>query len=446
MEIRYLGTVQLSPGDIAYIFDERLPDLALALMVLVADIAVLLVLKNVLLGRAMRLRDLTLPGFFVALYVAIVAVPSVIWYSLSLHPTRHTAFIAVHLVPTLFLIGVVGATSCFAEPGKIVQQFQRSRLLPAAEDMDLLPVYVVMLGCSVVIAGVYVMTADYVPLLVSVTSYGEIFGSDVRHGIYRSPEAMQYAFAIAVRFLLPVCLMYSYFVAALHKRSWWGLFAVTLLWALFCALLTLERSNSLGIFFVLAMAVYIKGGMSISKRYAVVVLGAALVGGLVHRAQYQLDINPGEILSYMFSFFASRVYLDPSYMTFAAFQEYNDVVGFLDGRSIRVLSLLGLEYQSFSSVGFLGDLWANFGWLGVVVGSVVMGFLLQFIQLACFRRRSVAVVIVHVLLLVNAVWLMYGSVLSLMVITVYVLSGLLAFALAVVGQARRGGRVVEGVS
>ena len=135
----------------------------------------------------------------------------------------------------------------------------------------------------------------------------------------------------------------------------------------------------------------------------------------------------------------SRIWLDPSYMTFIAFNEYNDATTFLYGKSIRVLSLFGVEHVHFSSVGFVGDLWANFGPFGVIIGSIIIGFILQFIQLRLFREKGVLVLMVYILLLLNAAWLMYGSVLSTMVVSVYLLSILLLLVFLPVIEGAVGG-------
>ena len=89
---------------------------------------------------------------------------------------------------------------------------------------------------------------------------------------------------------------------------------------------------------------------------------------------------------------------------------------------------MGIPYESFSSVGFAGDLWANFGWPGIIVGSVLMGLVLQSIQLRAFREKTAPTLAIYVLFLVNELWLLYGSVLSTMVVTVFA-AGLLLLRL-----------------
>src|SRR5438128_2134955 len=126
----------------------------------------------------------------------------------------------------------------------------------------------------------------------------------------------------------------------------------------------------------------------------------------------------------MITFLVSRVFLDPSYMTFLAFFQYNDTTTFLHGKSIRLLAPLLGEYQPFSSVGFVGDLWANFGWLGVIIGGVFIGFLLQFVQVKFLKQKSLATTMIYVMLVLNSLWIMYGSILSTMVVSAFVLSGL----------------------
>ena len=146
---------------------------------------------------------------------------------------------------------------------------------------------------------------------------------------------------------------------------------------------------------------------------------ALLLGGIVKRAQYQLDIDVGQMANYMSQILVSRIWLDPSYMCLAAFHEYNAATMFLHGHSIKLFSFFGLEFTHFSSIGFVGDLWVNFGWWGILIGSFTLGFILQSAQLLFHKKTDILRFAIFVLLLVNSVWIIYGSVLSIMVLSVY---------------------------
>lgn len=431
MTYQYSGLV-LTPDDLGCLVAQCLPEALVALGALALSVVVVLLLRRVVPAGAIPLLPPTLPTFFLGIYLLFVALPAVIWYALSLHDTRMTALLAVDLMPLLFMLGVVAATCCFSAPRARVQAFLRAPLTSSPADSYVAIVYIILVALGISLPLLYILVAERVPLLVSLTAYGQVEGEEVRHAIYRVPESVQYGYALAVRFFLPLAVLCAYFQACVYRGVWRLLLVVTFIVALLASLLSLERSGVLGLFVVMIVALYVRGVSFVSKRTMLILAGALLVGGVVQRAQYQLDISPSAIFEYMARFFMSRIYLDPSYMTFVAFQTYNDDTGFLGGRSIRLLSLILGEYESFSSVGFLADAWVNFGWPGVVLASVMLGFITQFVQLACFVRRNIVTMMLYVLLVVNTLWLMYGSMLSLMVVTTYLLSGAFALALLLV--------------
>lgn len=428
MELGYTLDSAFTVGHFAYILSERLMDLTVGITFLILSLASLLFLKALFLGRSLRFRRITLPSFFLMLYIPIMAVPSVAWFSVSLDESRYTALAAVLVVPSLIVMGVVAANTVLRIPAQVIERFGSSRLSPRREDKILGPLYVLLLLLGVLFIAVYVAVAPTVSLLTSVLSYGELSATDVRFAIYEVPESIQYLYALAVRFLLPASVLIAYFMAYVHRSAaWWSVFWITLPIGFFGATLSLERSGVFGLFLVLVLATYFRIE-KVRWRLIVILIMAGIVGGVIHRAQYQLQIEFTDLFSYMLNFVGNRVLMDPSYMTFLSFQLFNEDVGFLLGRSIRLLSVFYGSYEPFSSVGFVGDLWVNFGWAGVTLGAIILGWILQSIQVICFRRKSVIAIVVFVLLLLNSVWLMYGSILSLMVVSVYLLSGVLGLA------------------
>jgi hypothetical protein len=423
-------TSQLTAADFALLTGERLPELLFGLIAFWLGIGAFLLLRRLLLpAGSLPLWPPTLPSFFIGVYSLFIGIPSAIWYALSVDQSRHTTLLAVNLTPTLFMIGIFLATNCSADPAGRIQRFLASPLTSSGLDHYLMWLYVPLLLGGVLVALAMVFTSEQVPLFVSLTSYGEVQGEDVRQSVYTAPQAVQFAYALGNRFLFPLAILSSYFLGSVYGGIWLLLFPATFVIALGASLLTLERSGPFGMFVILIMAMYLRNRATLSKWHVAILAGALFVGGMVQRAQYQLTIRPDNILEYMFRFLSNRVYFDPSYMTYYAFQQYNETTQFLGGRSIRLLSIFGIQFESFSSVGFLGDTWVNFGWPGVVIACVALGFVMQAIQLGCFKRRDIPTMMLWVLLMVNAVWLMYGSILSIMVVTVYALSGVFALVL-----------------
>lgn len=396
--------------------------------------------KKMFLGSSLKLTRLTLPSFFIVAYIILMSLPSIKWFYSSIHPIRYTYFLAVQSVLISFPLGVLLANVLFlnpSRPSRIVKDFLYSSLSKTRHDSYMWPFWILMLLSSILIVTIYIITSDYVPLLGSFAVYGEMTGEFVRSSIYRESDTLHYAHAMMVRFFLPFCVLYSYFMAYIYKGGWKYLFWITLLSAMFASLLTFERVYFFSLFVLLVLAIYFKNNQLISKihllskskiRLVIFILAtmalAMLVGGVVSRTQYNLSLDLTSIWNTAGRFFISRVLLDPSYMAYIYFEEFNNPSTFLYGKSIRLLSLFGVEFHHTVSPSFVADLWTNFGWFGVLMGTTVIGFILQFIQLRLFREKSIPTLSFYIILLLNGTWIIYGHVLATMVVSIYLLSAL----------------------
>lgn len=100
-----------------------------------------------------------------------------------------------------------------------------------------------------------------------------------------------------------------------------------------------------------------------------------------------------------------RVFLEPARILQLHFETYPSIHPFLHGMSTRTFAsvfgvkgyvppslyipneVLGIENTSFPAL-FIGDAWADFGYSGVVLSSVAVGFLLQIYNVWFFNQRK----------------------------------------------------------
>jgi len=225
-------------------------------------------------------------------------------------------------------------------------------------------------------------------------------------------------------------------MAYVYKGKWKYVFWIMLLSMLFASLLTFERVYSFSLFIFLILAAYFKNWQLMSKIkirlivfVLIILILAIFVGGIVSRTQYNMSLDFKSIVSVTKRFFISRVLLDPSYMAYISFEEFSDPSTFLYGKSFRLLSLFGVKFRSVASPSFIAELWLNFGWGGVIIGTIVIGFILQFIQLVFFRKKSIPFLSFYILLLLNGAWIIYGHVVGTMVVSVYLVTVFFLFLL-----------------
>jgi hypothetical protein len=424
-------------------------DLLFVVSVLGLAMLSLFLFKKFFLGSSLKLFRLTLPSFFLNVYIVLMSLPAVIWFYGTTDAIRYTYFLAMQSVLISFPLGVLLANMLFvnsAIPSRIIKDFLYSNLSKTRQDSYILPFWILMIFFTILMATFYISTSHYVPLIGALTAYGQMPGELVRPSIYLAGGVIHYAHALAARFFLPFCLLYSYFMAYIYKGRWKYIFWVVLLLTVVIFLLTFDRSYPFSVFLFLALATYfkIKNSQLISTtrfppvskihlrstptiRIAVSIFAllalAMVVGGIITVTQWNRPLNLMMVWKASIGFI-DRVLLDASFMAFVYFEQFNNPTTFLYGKSFHVLlsSLFGVEFYPTVSPSFVAELWLNFGWSGVLIGSAIIGFILQFIQLSLFRRKSIPTLSFYIILLLNGAWIIYGHLLATMVVSVYLLS------------------------
>ena len=410
-------------------------------------------INRILLGGVLSPRVPTLPSFFLSAYFILMSLPATLWfYAATTGSVRYTYFLAIQSVLIFFPLGVFLANLLSlgpVRPSLIVKGFVDSPLQKTEDDLHALPLCLIMLFLSVVIAGTYLATSSYVPLIGALTAYGELAGSTVRSSVFWEGDVTHYAHALTVRFFLPFSLMYSYFMADVYKGRWRAFYWMTLILAVFISSMTFDRTYPFSIVIFLGLAIYFRhkndqsirrseqlaagvgrGGRSTVLLWfyiAVMIVLGMFVGGLISRAQFNLPLTIESIWTTSTGFLVDRVLLDASYMAYIYFEEFSKPTTFLYGQSFHVLisSLFGIEFQPTISPSFVAELWINFGWFGVVIGTMLVGFVLQMVQLKLFDTKTIPALGFYVILMLNGAWIIYGHLFATMVISVYLPSVLL---------------------
>ena len=405
-----------------------------------------LLFRRALLGDSLTFGKLTLPSFFVITYALLMSIPAVLWFYVSPgEPIRHTYFLAIQSVLLTFPVGVLLANALALKPqtpSRIVQEFCDGPILPSEEDQYVVPLFVAMMLASLLTAGYYVLTSPYVPLIGAFTAYGDLPGSEVRRRVALDGVFIHFAHALVARFLLPFCLVYSYFMADLYKGRWRLTFAATLVATALISLMTFDRTYPFSVVIFIALAIYFKHQHAEQSRlrlasarvrrsginfwtfvYVMAMIAFSMfVGGVISTTQYNFPITVEALWDATAGFLINRVFLDASYMAYIYFEEFSSPDTFLYGTSLHVLvsALFGIEFIPTISPSFVAELWINFGWFGVVIGSTLVGFVLQQIQLTLFDRKSVPAMSFFVIMLLNGAWIIYGHLFASMVISVFV--------------------------
>ena len=195
--------------------------------------------------------------------------------------------------------------------------------------------------------------------------------------------------------------------------------------ALIAAALTLEKSPVMRLAVIVGLAFALGSGVRVRLGWSVlVVFGSACFPLLVLSAS-----NPGSSLGEVLRLFADRIFIDPARVIFFYLDwAPKDSGGFLGGRllpfvgrhagpSVPVTQIISSRIfptatvQGNANVAFLGSFWVDFGWWGVIFGSLFTGGALACIQRVLDAMRgSVLGVAVAALFVVQVAFLTLTSV------------------------------------
>jgi oligosaccharide repeat unit polymerase len=391
------------------------------------------------LGECLRFNNLTLPSFFMFVYLVVVPFGAITMFRQMNTSIRYSYLLAMQSVFVTFPYGVGLANWVSNSSPQVIRNYMRSQIEVTDMDLKFMSIFKVMLLAAFPIVFLYILRAPYVQLLEVVRAYP----TGIDPGFLRNagnddiPRAVQYAFEILRRFMLPLCTLYAYFRMSFAPQSRWRyVFPVLFVSTLFVSALTLDRAPPLGFVVMFILAYLLRhgkgllGGLFTSRTIALFIT-AMIIGGIISVLQYQSEFSLQLAAANAWYVFSYRILQDAPYMASIAFETFHDSSTFLYGSSMRILSVLpGFHYaQSDSSiyspaapVGFVADLWRNFGWPGVIGGTILIGFAYQTIQLKLFRKKkSILMASLTVILLVGCIWIIHGNVLGIMSTSVLLL-------------------------
>lgn len=353
------------------------------------------------------------------IYGFAMVIPSPLFFADYQGPNRYAYLISVQACPTLMILGAsIAGEMMGARARESVDRFFSGPILTPTpgQSAAMETTYWCLLGLSIATFAGVVSTMEYVPLFVALKGHAEYVSSDdIRYSVYTMPLAVQWLHALNLRLLLPFCVLYKYIMKSIGRATATG-FYLTLLWAMFCSFLTFERQMPLAICGLLVMASLVIGGRSKMLQTGIFLLGGLTAGGVLSFLQYNKEVT--DVSGAVQQFTVMRLWINPAWFASVMFQDFGEGT-FLFGKTIRLVGLFSDSYRDITSIGFLADMWVNFGWVGVIVGPIVYGFFFQWIQLRYFGTRTVSNVIVYMIFGINAMWLVYTNMLLTMAVSVF---------------------------
>jgi oligosaccharide repeat unit polymerase len=392
-----------------------------------AVLALSLWLMHLALGR-FDIYRITFPTFWFIGYLASIWIPSfIIFFGITPEhygwqirlPELYTYTIAVQSVLITAPTGILLANWMlgFRESG-IRQYFDT----PVQEEAVSPLAFAVFFGCAVVMVLFYLSDLRTIPVIELLRDPGDYqYLADIREESFSGLSSPLLYFYSVLReaifpFLVAVALG-SY----LHRRRvvWAFLLASSFTVAILFASISTARGPVATIFLVLCVFYYVFRSGKISRRW---IVGAPI---LVLAFPFAVNILKSSNTGLWDSLqnLVIRLFYGPAYVAYVYFEVVPMEVGFQHGATIGKLSwLLGMRHFNMglyvllhiypdaplsggAGGAFFADFYANWGMPGVLLSGLLLGFVLQAVQIFIMRRRKTVASLAAYAFLYYAFWM-----------------------------------------
>ncbi len=378
--------------------------------------------------RVLRLSRLSVPAVWYYSYLAMIALPAFAVYSAHEGPYRASYFLAVFSALITVPLGVMLVARVAGwRPSELDQYYERPLEAPAPTP-GVGAVYVVALAAAVALNLRYLAEVETVPLFYMLQHPGEyIVLTQLREESFKLLDSpLAYAYFMLRVLIYPFLALVALGYALRTRRwTWYLLSGVSIAAALLYAGLSIAKAPVAGVMLLLFLYLYLHraGRAPLSG----VVAAGALVMAFPVVVVLGVFAEQGVTLNVALQAIAKRVFYDPSETLYYYFEVVPDQVGYLHGRTIgKFAALTGQPYFDLenyvsryvhsgwietgsANAAFLGNAHADFGVPGVLLGGVLVGGLLQAVQIYFCRRRKTVPTLAACAFAFFAAWLLNST-------------------------------------
>lgn len=356
-----------------------------------------------------RLRQLTVPGFCYLVYCVMVFLPALAVYTEQVEPFRTAYIIAVESALLTIPAGVllVNYFTGFRKAeitGYFKAPMARPVMGPNARKAFLLFFLVALVLCAAHVAQMPTVPMLYMLQHPNAESITIALMREQAVKLLDSP--LRYAYEMVAAVFLPFLVLVALGSWLAYRTSQWRALALStaLVAVLYAAMTTARLPVAMVIVLVLIFLYLYRGG----KVHTFVLIGVPLLG-LAYPFFVDYSMYPQLGVATLLIGTVQRLFHSPANVLYYYFAVFPSVVPYQHGATIGKLALLmgipsfpaanavGLfmDPQAMDSISanapFIGNLHADFGLPGVVLGAMAAGAIMQGVQIYLVRRPKTAV-------------------------------------------------------
>lgn len=398
--------------------------------------------------RIFDFQRMTIMSFWYWTYLAMIFIPAFFVYADQGGPYRTTYLFAVESVLISVPLGALVTSKVLHFGLREEELFFRRPLCASRIGPRFVRLYKLLLLVALGLTGLYLTEVKAIPLLYLIQNPGDFLQLAIlrEDALKLLDSNFTYAYVVLGGVLFPFLILVSLgCYLRTRDKAWRFLFFLSLFAGIFYASLTIAKSPVAAIFLMIAFFMYFYRAGTIRRKvlagFLVLILAFPLV--VVLGINYGTDIGVPEAISAI----GTRLFYRPSEVLYYYFEVFPSHVGYLHGRSVsKLASLLGLRYFDTpnyvgvygfqgpldtitANAAFIGNLNADFGIWGVLLGGVLAGVIMQAIHVYLVRRRKDIPVLVCYAFLVFAFWNLQMTALPVVLATDGVILSLVLYRL-----------------
>jgi oligosaccharide repeat unit polymerase len=359
-----------------------------------------------------EVKRLTIPAFFYAIYFTVILIPGFFLFSEEYTPSRGRFLFGIESVLVTVPLGIWLANRFLHFRKQETPNYFRRPVTHESLDASSVRVFVIFLAIALIFVAINLVETPVVPLIFLIRNPGETLAAALmREDAFKLLNSrLTYVYYVVRGSIFPFLTMVSFGRYLQQKQEiWWRLFWVSLISAVLYAALTIEKSPVAAIFGLLFVFYYLfrRGRLGVIATVTSVIMFLAFPVTVILLAYQGSDAG---VLWSAIQAVMIRVFYGPAHVVYAYFQMFPAVIPFQHGAGIVKLSYVmgwktidipnavgmymsdGTDLATISANGcFIGNLNADFGLPGVVVGGVLAGFMMQAVFVYLCRKPKTIV-------------------------------------------------------
>jgi len=389
-----------------------------------------------------RLKFLTISKVFYLTYLIIVYIPSIFVY-FSVAGQFKIAFLAATTLTLIFFpLGALTINVILGNYKITDRTYYEKPLvsLPIGESYWR-HTFSWFLLSSIIFLIAYLLVAPKIALFEAILHpHSYLYLAEAREKSFKLLEVsgiLKYLFTWLRVLILPYLSLIAFlYWQNTHKTFWRWLFFISLIIALFYASLSLAKMPVAWVVLLLAASYYVarQGNISIKMVILFILLIFIFPVFVAFIVMPWSEITAG--YSLIITGIFRRVFWVPAWVLYHYFEVFPEDVGFLYGRSMGLFNLF--QHESFFPVAnfvyhymnpekalahglanapFIGNLYADFGLIGVIGGSFFIGMLSEFLHNYLTKKSKEPFYVATYVYLIGSFYLMNNTALTVVLNT-----------------------------